>query len=90
MALCIVDMASVVCRRLAKGASHACVVSLPHEFPPHDYPGFNTTKILTCTQMFNELSARETIDPGDLSPLQAQLDALESDLLDLEMYEVKR
>lgn len=39
-------------------------------------------------QTFNELSAREVIDPGDLSPLQTQLEELESALMDLEMYEV--
>lgn len=39
-------------------------------------------------QTFNELSAREVIDPGDLSPLQTQLEELESALMNLEMYEV--
>ncbi|CAM9309546.1 unnamed protein product [Scytosiphon promiscuus] len=39
---------------------------------------------------FNELSARESIDPGDLLPLQTQLEELESALMDLEMYEVEQ
>eukprot|EP00903_Cladosiphon_okamuranus_P006381 g6246.t1 len=39
---------------------------------------------------FNELSARESIDPGDLLPLQKQLEELESALMDLEMYEVEQ
>ncbi|CAM9371112.1 unnamed protein product, partial [Hapterophycus canaliculatus] len=39
---------------------------------------------------FIELSARESIDPGDLLPLQTQLEELESALMDLEMYEVEQ
>ncbi|CBN75927.1 Protein phosphatase 1, regulatory subunit, and related proteins [Ectocarpus siliculosus] len=39
---------------------------------------------------FNELSARESIDPGDLLPLQTKLEELESALMDLEMYEVEQ
>ena len=44
--------------------------------------------VTTFAQTFNELSAREVIDPGDLSPLQTQLEELESALMDLEMYQV--
>ena len=56
-------------------------------------PGCLTAGLLACpptrpTQTFNELSARESIDPGDLLPLQTQLEELESALMDLEMYEV--
>ncbi|CAN0318801.1 unnamed protein product, partial [Ectocarpus sp. 4 AP-2014] len=36
------------------------------------------------------LSARESIDPGDLFPLQTKLEELESALMDLEMYEVEQ
>ena len=39
-------------------------------------------------QTFGELSARETIDPADMTPLQTHLDELESSLMDLEMYQV--
>lgn len=42
------------------------------------------------SQTFIELSARDTIDSDDLAPLQEQMGALETALLDLEMYEVTR
>ena len=39
-------------------------------------------------QTFNELYAEEGIDPADLTPLNTQLDGLESALMDLEIYQV--
>ncbi|CAM9261125.1 unnamed protein product [Ascophyllum nodosum] len=44
----------------------------------------------TKKKTFNELYAEEGIDPADLTPLNTQLDGLESALMDLEIYQVEQ
>lgn len=63
------------------GGVHRSDLPLPACLPAYPPPPLPS-------QTFNELSARESIDPGDLLPLQTQLEELESSLMDLEMYEV--